>query len=225
MQNYNKKIIFFPLLALLTFSLAAFATEPPNLSKVKQTLIQYHNSGQYAYEINAVIQRATFYLKQRVAANQKSAQPKKLAAVFDIDETALSNYASMIKMNFGGTGVNIKHAEERGNDPALPGTLKLFQLAKQDGVTIFFVTGRRLFERKATIKNLTQTHYTGWKQLFMKPNGYSQSSLAPYKSGARKKIETMGHDIILSIGDQWSDLQGGYADATFKLPNPYYYIP
>jgi predicted secreted acid phosphatase len=27
------------------------------------------------------------------------------------------------------------------------------------------------------------------------------------------------------VGDQWSDLQGGYADKVLKLPNPTYYLP
>ena len=29
----------------------------------------------------------------------------------------------------------------------------------------------------------------------------------------------------LNVGDQWSDLQGGYADHVLKLPNPTYYLP
>jgi len=31
--------------------------------------------------------------------------------------------------------------------------------------------------------------------------------------------------FILNMGDQESDPAGGYADVTFKLPNPFYYIP
>jgi len=34
-----------------------------------------------------------------------------------------------------------------------------------------------------------------------------------------------GYDILLTIGDQYSDLKGGYADKGFKLPNPMYYLP
>jgi HAD superfamily, subfamily IIIB (Acid phosphatase) len=29
-----------------------------------------------------------------------------------------------------------------------------------------------------------------------------------------------GYTIILSVGDQESDLKGGYAERVFKLPNP-----
>jgi hypothetical protein len=30
--------------------------------------------------------------------------------------------------------------------------------------------------------------------------------------------------IIANLGDQFSDLAGGYAERTFKLPNPFYSI-
>ena len=47
-----------------------------------------------------------------------------------------------------------------------------------------------------------------------------------YKAGTRKHIEQdLGYDIALNVGDQWSDLQGGYADDILKLPNPTYYLP
>jgi len=47
-----------------------------------------------------------------------------------------------------------------------------------------------------------------------------------YKSGTRAYIQdTLGYDIVADFGDQFSDLLGGYADRTFKMPNPNYYLP
>ena len=46
-----------------------------------------------------------------------------------------------------------------------------------------------------------------------------------YKSGTRAYIESQGYDIVANFGDQFSDLLGGYADKTFKMPNPNYYLP
>jgi predicted secreted acid phosphatase len=46
-----------------------------------------------------------------------------------------------------------------------------------------------------------------------------------YKSGTRAYIESQGYDIVADMGDQFSDLLGGYADKTFKMPNPNYYLP
>ena len=33
------------------------------------------------------------------------------------------------------------------------------------------------------------------------------------------------YDIVANFGDQYSDLIGGHADRTVKLPNPTYYLP
>jgi predicted secreted acid phosphatase len=46
-----------------------------------------------------------------------------------------------------------------------------------------------------------------------------------YKSGTRAYIESQGYDIVANVGDQFSDLLGGFADKTFKMPNPNYYLP
>jgi predicted secreted acid phosphatase len=46
-----------------------------------------------------------------------------------------------------------------------------------------------------------------------------------YKSGVRAHIEDSGYEIVGNFGDQFSDLIGGFADQTFKLPNPNYFLP
>jgi predicted secreted acid phosphatase len=46
-----------------------------------------------------------------------------------------------------------------------------------------------------------------------------------YKSGTRAYIESQGYNVVADLGDQFSDLEGGFADKTFKMPNPNYYLP
>ena len=46
-----------------------------------------------------------------------------------------------------------------------------------------------------------------------------------YKSGTRAYIESQGYEIVANFGDQFSDLLGGFADKTFKMPNPNYDLP
>ena len=46
-----------------------------------------------------------------------------------------------------------------------------------------------------------------------------------YKSGTRAYIESQGYEIFANFGDQFSDLLGGFATRTFKMPNPNYYLP
>ena len=46
-----------------------------------------------------------------------------------------------------------------------------------------------------------------------------------YKSGVRAHIEDLGYEIVGNFGDQFRDLEGGFADKMFKLPNPNYFLP
>jgi predicted secreted acid phosphatase len=63
------------------------------------------------------------------------------------------------------------------------------------------------------------------------PDDPAKCSTVEYKAGTRKYIETptanggLGETILLNIGDQFSDLQGGYSMRVAKLPNPTYYLP
>ena len=41
----------------------------------------------------------------------------------------------------------------------------------------------------------------------------------------RKRIKNAGYIIVENIGDQYSDLDGGYSLRTFKYPNYMYYVP
>jgi HAD superfamily, subfamily IIIB (Acid phosphatase) len=38
-------------------------------------------------------------------------------------------------------------------------------------------------------------------------------------------VTELGYDIVANFGDQFSDLEGGHADRTFKMPNPNYFLP
>ena len=63
-----------------------------------------------------------------------------------------------------------------------------------------------------------------WAGLMMKPDDY-KGPVAAFKSAERDKITKKGYTIILNMGDQISDLDGGFARKTFLLPNPFYFIP
>lgn len=202
----------------------AFHQPPENLTLQKQRLINYHNSGDYYHDISSVTQKALYYLKFRINQNKHRGKPKQLAIVFDIDETALSNYDDMVRLDFGGTAADIEALEADAHDPAIPYTRTLYTFAKNNNIAIFFITSRREHLRKMTEKNLLTDGYRQWSGLFMKPDDYHQPSVIPYKTAMRKKITQMGYDIIFTMGDQDSDLKGGYADMAFKLPDPFYLI-
>lgn len=203
----------------------SYSIEPENLFVIKKQLINYYDTGHYHGDVQTVISRAKNYLQQRIQSNKRLKHPKKLAIVLDIDETSLSNYPSMKKLDFGVNSPLLSTMIFESEDPPIKPTLELFKYALHNHVSIFFVTGRFEKTRKLTTNNLQNAGYSGWAQLFLKPNAYHENSAVPFKTSIRKKITNEGYDIILNIGDQKSDLDGGYADRTYKLPNPYYYVP
>jgi hypothetical protein len=86
-------------------------------------------------------------------------------------------------------------------------------------VTVFFITGRPEGLRDLTVTALRNAGYTGKLNLDLKP------SVVGYKAGARKAIERKGYRILANLGDQQSDLKGGYSLKRYKLPNPMYFTP
>jgi acid phosphatase len=152
---------------------------------------------------------------------------ERLAMVLDIDETSLSNYCEMKREDYGYiTGMFNEWAVSPEADMALPGTLRLFNKARADGIEVFFITGRSDEERAGTARNLEAAGFKGWKGLSLRVGPQKTMATVAYKSEERKKIVDSGYRIVMSVGDQWSDLNGEpKAEISVKLPNPFYYLP
>lgn len=204
------------------FFLESALAEPPNLSIIKQEVKQYHDSGFYDKELSTIINEADSYIVKQAKINHGK---KKLAIVLDIDETVLSNYAHIVQRDFAADTKEIHQNILKGDAPVIKPMLSLYKDALKHHVKVFFVTGRHISELGATKKNLVEAGYTEWSGLYLRPDNYHASSIIPFKSKTRELITQKGFTIIASIGDQYSDLIGGYAKKTFKLPNPFYFLP
>ncbi len=117
--------------------------------------------------------------------------------------------------------------------PAVFGMNDVATWATTHGYTLFFVTGRPASPRSTpTIENLNEqgfpaaVHYYTQGPDRVLPGSVRGSTCTTiqYKSLTRQLIESQGYDIVANVGDQFSDLEGGFADRTFKLPNPMYFI-
>jgi len=194
--------------------------QPGNLTDIVGQLIRYHDYGQYEFEIRQVADAARDYLGRRV---KEAAKDEKLAAVFDIDETSLSNWAAMSDCGFCSYKVQARLYPD-AQDPAIVPVLELYNFAKAKGVKTFFLTGRKEAERDSTTKNLKDVGYSGWEDLIMRPDDNTDPARV-FKPTRRQAIANKGYTIVLNIGDQASDLAGCCAERSFKLPNPFYLIP
>jgi hypothetical protein len=205
--------------------------QPLNLGELKEQLTDYKCSGQYDREVADTLSSAQAYVDMRAS------QVNNPAVVLDIDETSLSNWPEIIANDYGFVPSGACDLagpcgdsawELSAQAPAIAPTLRLYNEAKAKNVKIFFITGRPETSalREATEKNLRAVGYDGWENLFMRPaaadNQYA--NVQAFKTAKRADI-SKNFTIIANIGDQQSDLDGGYAERTWKVPNPFYYIP
>jgi hypothetical protein len=178
-------------------------------------LVKYHDSGQYESDLTSVDAAAESYLDGHLAGHGKP------AIVLDIDETSLSNYTGLLASGFTAEGTVATAAG--GTGTAIAPTLALYHDAIAHGVAVFFVTGRPSEIQGPTASNLKNVGYDeGWNALDFKP---AEADTEQFKSSTRAAIKRSGYRIVVDVGDQQSDLDGGFAQQDFKLPNPFYFIP
>jgi predicted secreted acid phosphatase len=211
------------------------------ISDLASALRTYHDSGSYESDLQNVDSQATSFMlsqakalrqeRERKCSGKKKAKkksaaaakcaPLNLAIVLDIDETSLSNYTQLEANNFSNAAGALIVAATQSNQPVIAPTLDLYRQARAAGISVFAITGRPTLVQSFTTQNLASAGYTDLQGVFFKPSG---DAVIPFKSGQRAAIEQAGYRIVANVGDQESDLAGGHADRSFKLPNPFYFI-
>lgn len=206
----------------VALALAGCATsslrEPANLTPHKQELRSYFESGAYRRGLARVADEARAWVERRAAAGGA-----KLAVVFDLDETLLDNSPHFLRMDFGYVPPEWDRWVEEGSAPAHEPVKAVFLAARKAGVDVVFLTGRREIGRASTERNLRAIGCGDFAVLICKPEG-DRRGAAEFKTAERGRLAAEGRVIIANIGDQESDLTGGYAERTFKLPNPFYQV-
>ncbi|WP_427920768.1 HAD family acid phosphatase [Streptomyces sp. cg40] len=155
---------------------------------------------QWLTDVAAVTGPAQSYIDSRAAANTTGA---KQAIVLDIDNTSLETY-------FEGAGTST---------PATPPVLALAQDAHAKGISVFFISARSNLFNVVTKYNLKKVGYTVDGLYARTVAQLVTESVADFKTSQREAIEANGYDIIANIGNNTTDLTGGYADTTYKLPD------
>jgi putative acid phosphatase of HAD superfamily subfamily IIIB len=200
----------------------------------------------YAREAESVAKDGANWLGARTSVANK-------AIVLDVDDTTLATWNYEIFSNWAFNPTTNGQFVTDQRFPAVPGMVAMVNEAKAEGYAVFFLTGRGAAQETATLGNLTSdgigvdagyptptTLPSGEDGLFTKPAvanypDYLKAACAGdpngscttihYKSATRAHIESLGYEIVGNFGDQFSDLIGGSADKTFKLPNPNYFLP
>ncbi len=220
----------------------------PNVTLVENAIKAYYGdtvaasgdhipstTGNYAKQVAGIEASAQWYLKTYKPKSHDPQAKAKKAIVFDVDDTTLNTYNYEIFSNFAYNPTTNADFVNTARFPEVYGMPALAKYASHHGYTIFFITGRPEAQRAGTVTNLAKVGYDApdADHLYLKNNASpppylscgSTCTTIQYKSGTRAHIESLGYNIVANFGDQYSDLTGGYADRTFKMPNPMYYLP
>jgi predicted secreted acid phosphatase len=219
----------------------------PNIDIVKKTIATYYAdpgtgiankiASPYISEMERIVAALKKRLPHYLAQARRSG--KTPAIIVDTDDTMLFTYDMEVgdmHFVFDPAEQDVWVQDERF--PATPGMVDLVGTARALGFAVIGITGRSDAQKAASIRNVRSVGYTGFTaaNYYTKwPTGAQPSYITcvttscttvEFKAGTRRHLEKdLGYDIALNIGDQWSDLQGGYADHVQKLPNPTYYLP
>lgn len=192
------------------------ASKPKDIGK-KQGL-EYARTGDYKKLFSAAVLDARKACQQYLKDHPNATD---MAIVADIDETALDNreyFQGTDEFDWGKFVIWVNQSKA----PNLKPTTDFLDWARKKGFAIFFVTGRPENLRAATIRNLVRNGIA-YDGLYLRQDGDKRSAIE-VKTEVRKKIEDMGFKIVVNIGDQVSDLVGGYAVDCQKLPNKIYFV-
>ncbi|MGC4074029.1 MAG: HAD family acid phosphatase [Nibricoccus sp.] len=197
--------------------------EPVNLGVRKAELKRYQASGEYERGLTTVAEEASRWIETRAA---KRLQGERLAVVFDIDETVLSNWENMVRDDFSYISERWHAWVARAEAKVIVPVRETYRTARRAGVAVIFVTGRKELDRTATELNLRQVGIGEYDALIVwskaEADAAGWKNTVEFKTAIRKRLTAEGWTIVANVGDQASDLAGGYAEKTFKLPNPFY---
>jgi len=177
---------------------AATATGTSTLATASAAAAEDVDYATWQQDCQAVMDKALPALKQRIAAVKPG---EKQAVVFDIDNTTLE------------TDFGFSYPQ-----PANKPVLDVAKYAQEHGVSLFFVTARPGIISGVTDYNLKTV---GYKVSGLYVRGFLDlfKDVAAYKTAQRVTIESKGYTIIANIGNSATDLSGGHAETTYKLPD------
>lgn len=189
--------------------------KPVNLTTAKEAVKEYYESGRFNEELSGVIRDAKEKFKSIVAKENS-------VVIFDVDETVLDNYELAKLMGFGYVYKMNKEWNSEMKAPAIAGVKDFYDFLLNKGFRIIFLTGRNFPEYEATYNNLKKVGYTIFDTLITQIGDEKKLKDLNFKSGKRVWLTEQGYEIVGTVGDQWSDLEGEYHGIQVKIPNYLY---
>ncbi|CAH1453041.1 unnamed protein product [Lactuca virosa] len=185
---------------------------------------KYMSGAQFKADSEATIEECTLYLNTHCEIKKDG----KDAWIFDIDDTLLSTVPFYKKHGNGGEKLNATDLEgwmAQGKATAIDYSWNFFNDIKRRGMQIILISSRKEYLRDATIDNLVDAGFHGWKSLYLRGAEDECKKVEEFKGGVRKELVKNGYRIWGILGDQWSSIKGVETGRRpFKLPNSLYYV-
>lgn len=197
-----------------------YKNDPEKLNYYIDLVKEYYDSGSYEKEVLKVCHRACQYFN-----NLDIDSSKNNAVIFDIDETALSNYELYRSKNLNwGKYTDTDEYRKKAQCKAIKPVLDLYNFLQKKGYKIIFITSRNAKLYNGTYKNLTKEGYKDFETLILLPLEIAKDKSinhSDWKKNTRKELSEK-YNIVASISDSEKDLTGGYTGYKIKLPNYLY---
>jgi acid phosphatase len=221
MNKIHKGAIAVVLSALTWYVLLGWynpaCVRPPNIATIQKQIIAYYECGCLEKELDQALAQGKALFKER-------ARHEKQVVIFDIDETAITEYCNTRAISFGYIPSLADEWAHKGTAKVIPQMLALYRFLQEQGYKIVFLTGRPESQREATLAKLEEEGYTNSELVLLRPCMARHMPAAPFKEKMRLFLVEQGYEIVGSIGDQISDMSGLYVGKTLKLPNYMYVI-
>lgn len=153
--------------------------------------------------------RARFHEVARQLEAMHVTQPERSVVVFDIDETLLKQYCDSC-----GAFLEVPL-------PITPMVRSLHTLANK-GLVVVLITARLSKAAKETVREIREVLGIGdheYYRLFMQAVPHAAVADARHlpKLQARKVLTQRGYEIMANVGDQPTDMEGGFAAREFRV--------
>lgn len=205
-------------------------TSLPNPAHVSSSprevsLGDYYHHGSYFDDIDIIADEALHFL------STLSVRSTNDAVVFDLDETCLHTpWRLLDPMKPFDEKAWLSWIHEGVADP-IEAIQSVYLQAIELDYKIIFITGRDVSKSSPTHKNLIEVGYHTWEKICYRPLPSAKESTrvtlkkaVHYKTEKREELTKQGYRIVCNIGDQLSDLDGGFSERTYRVPNPFYTI-
>ena len=185
-----------------------------NIDDLKKEVSEYMTGAHYAADLISELGTAEYKIKEYRNAGK--------SIILDIDDTLISLYPIIEAYDDGWCAASLNECMTRTDLPAIPETKVFLSNCLNDGFIIHILSSRRVMYLQ-NVEQLLENAGVRYHYLHLRADD-DKGTIQDFKTNARKSLTEQGFDIVMNVGDQQTDLDGGYSLYTCKVPNYWYKI-